>query len=185
MAAEAALDEVKVEMHKLGLEIAGLRPIVQEVHNSMPRIVLALEMLAGVTVRLEMNTEDHRHIHERITSLEEKVKEDRLENTDGHRVIHRRINETDAIAKEFKDEFTELRDEHIICTITQKVTTKVERAGLWAKIKAKFTDKALELVILSILAFISWLVITHFNDFRRDQEKTRPLAAIVNYSGGV
>jgi hypothetical protein len=175
------LDEVKVEMHKLGLEIAGLRPIVQEVHNSMPRIVMALETLAGVTVRLEANTEDHRHLHERITRAEEQIKEDRLENMEEHRIIHRRINETDEIAKEAKDEFDALRDEHIVCTTTAKVTTRVEGAGLWAKIKAKVTDKALELVILSILAFISWMVVSHFNDFQKSRTAT------INYQspGGV
>jgi hypothetical protein len=181
MATEEALDEVRVEVHRMGLEIAGLRPIVQEVHSSMPRIVQALETLAGVTARLETNTEDHRHLHDRINSIEEKIREERVENIEGHRVIHRRINETDVIAKEMRDDFDALRDEHIVCTTTQKVTRTVEKEGLWAKIKKVFTDKSLELVVYAILGFTAWMVLSHLGDY----QKSKQVSDIVNNQGGV
>ena len=46
------LDEVKSELHSLGRELAGLRPLVLEVHGNMPRIAVALETLARVTEQI-------------------------------------------------------------------------------------------------------------------------------------
>lgn len=159
----AGLEEIKDEVHSLGKEIAGLRPLVHEMHNNMPRIVEALETLARVTEKLENNADDHKRLHYRITDVEVSVKALKVE--------HNGLDER----------FVKLKEEHIVCTTTQKVTSKVEKSGVWAKIKAKFTDKALELMIIATLGFVAWMVMTNFALYL----KSLKLAVIIIYTGGV
>ena len=140
-------DGVKNEVQLLGKQIAGLQPLVREVHNQMPRIAEALETLAMVTAKLENNTEDHKRIHYRITGIESSVKTV-IENHG-----------------ELEARFEALKDEHIVCITTKQVERRAERTSWWAKAKAKIAEKIIEITTLAIIGFIGWMVISHLKEY--------------------
>lgn len=152
------LDEVKNELHGLGREVAGLRPLVLEVHSNMPRIAVALETLARVTERLESNTEDHKRIHFRIS-----------ENEHG-------LKEQSAYYDDLERRFNALRDEHIICSTTARLERVAETTGPWPRLKMKAAEKTVDLFMVALLGFLAWLVIYHLRHY--------PLTAPMLGAGG-
>lgn len=149
------LEEVKDEVHSLGLEIAGLKPLVNEVHNNMPRIAKALETLATVTERLESNTEDHKRLHYRISEVDNDVK-----------VIGGRH---DDLALKFEA----LQKDFIICT-TRK---SAEKASLLTRLKEKAAEKTVELMLVAIICFAAWLVVYHLPHY--------PVTSTIINQGGI
>ena len=138
---------IESEVHSLGMQIAGLHPLVTEVHSQMPRIAEALETLAMVTAKLENNTEDHKRIHYRITGIESSVKTV-IENHG-----------------ELEARFEALKEEHIVCITTKQVERRAERTSWWAKAKAKAAEKVIEITTLAIIGFIGWMVISHLKEY--------------------
>ena len=140
---------IQSEVHALGTQIAGLQPMVQEVHGQMPKIAEALEILAGVSAKLENNSEDHKRIHHRITGLENVIKSE---------VVAREDLET---------RFVTLKDEHIVCVTTGKVERRIESSSWWTKAKAKAMDKTVEIITLAIIGFTAWMVLSHLSSYPR------------------
>lgn len=136
---------VEQEVHNLRLDIAKLQPLVNEVHENMPRIAVALETLARVTEKLESNTEEHKRIHYRITAEEEA----RRELGEAHADLARR--------------FIDLRDEHLVCTTRSRVRESDAREGLWARIKGGAAEKAGEYLIVGVVALAVWLLFLRFS----------------------
>lgn len=144
MTGEAA---IKDELHKLAIEVSGLKPLVLEVHEILPRMTKALETLATVTERSETNTRDHKHIHHRIT-----------ENKNYVRLV-------EAHHDNLERKFYELKEEHIICTTINKTRFDLEGKGLWARVKAKIQDRLVEWLVLGIFGFLAWLVVSHLGAY--------------------
>lgn len=146
------LDELKDNIHELGKEVAGLKPMVKEVHGYMPRIVSAMEKLAEVSVRMENNTEEHKRIHYRITDVDTNV-------------------------KSLQTEFDSLKEEHIVCVTTKRVERQSERSNIWAKFKTKATEKAIEWALVIIIGATTWMVATHTREYIASLPKTPTVAA--------
>lgn len=139
-----ALEDVRSEVHVLGKEIAGLRPLVHEVHANMPRIAVALETLARVTEKLENNTEEHKRLHFRISEAEEDIRG------------------LDARHGDLERKFFALRDEHLICTTTNRTRRTAQQTSLLTRLKEKAAEKTIEVALVAILCFMAWIVIYHF-----------------------
>lgn len=146
-------DGVEKEVHRLGLAIAKLQPLVNEVHEHIPRIALALETLARVTEKLESNTEEHRRIHYRITAEEEA----REKLGDAHEELGRK--------------FSKLWDEHLVCTTKSRVRESDARESLWSRIKDGAAEKAGEYLVVGFLALAGGLLFLHFS--------SHPMATLV------
>src|SRR6185369_7157266 len=97
------LEGLQKDIHGLSLELAGLKPLVKEVHNHIPRITNALETLADVSARLENNVEEHKRIHFRITEHDKDITKLKA---DHESLDHR---------------FSVLKEEHVICMTTKRV----------------------------------------------------------------
>lgn len=152
------LEEIKDEVHGLSREIAGLRPLVHEVHNNMPRIATALETLARVTEKLESNTEDHKRIHYRITETENHVK-----SLNGHH-------------DDLERRFEALREDYLVCTTTSKIRRSDAQTGLWARLKLKAAEKAVDLIVVAVVGFFAWMVVFHLAKY--------PATALIIGKGG-
>lgn len=139
----ADLESLREALHGLEKQVAGLHPVVKDMHSNMPRIATALETLARVTERLEANTEEHQRIHYRIG--------------ENHLALEN-------LRKDFVDleeRFESLREEHLVCVTTDSVRRAQKTSGLLARIQAKATDKVVDLIIVAVFAFAVWLVIYH------------------------
>jgi len=143
----AEVDALKDEVHGLRNEFSALKPLVNEMHANMPRIVLALETLARITERLENNTEDHKRIHFRITENQEDIKGLRVE------------------LAEVKKDFTQLNDEHLVCVTTATVRRSDRQESLSTRLKTKIAEKTAEIMITAVLFFLGWLLVYHLGEY--------------------
>jgi chromosome segregation ATPase len=151
--AMSELEGIRGEVHSLCKTIAGIQPLVKEVHGQMPRIAEALESLAAISAKMENNTEDHKRIHYRISDVESSVK---------------------ALAgrhDELEHNFDSLKEEHIVCITTKQVERRTERASWWTKAKAKAGEKVVEVVTLAVVGFTAWMVLSHLKEY----PKTAPV----------
>lgn len=154
------LEGIKSEVHSLNKTIAGLQPMVKDVHTQMPRILEALETLAKVTVKLENNTEDHKRLHYRITEV---------------KTAHEELAERH---EDLAGKFDALEKEHLVCITTRQVERKVERCSWWSKAKSKALEKAVEIVTLAIIGFTAWMVLTHLKEYPKTAPIVTPAAAV-------
>jgi len=137
------MDNVEDELHNIKLEVAGLKPLVVEMHSSMPRIARALETLASHSSKFEANSLDHKHIHNRLSELRTNV------------------SDIETVQDELKQEFDILRNEHIVCITTNSIT----KNSRWEKIKLKAEDKALVTILTATGIFIAWVLLSHLPDY--------------------
>jgi len=148
------LKELKDDIHGLGLEVAELKPLVREVHNYMPRIAEALVTLARITEKLESNTEDHKRIHHRITDLENGV---RGVETDFKDLSIVTANNQGRL----EEKFNKLRDEHLECMTAKRVEKVERRKGMFNRIKAKFEERVVDILVWLLISFTVWMVLNH------------------------
>jgi hypothetical protein len=134
------VEEIRKEVFKLCNALAGITPLVTEVHGQMPRIAEALETLAMITAKLENNTEDHKRIHYRITEIGTTV-------------------------KTLSDSYDAWKECHLVCMTTKQVERRVERLSWWTRAKTKAGDKVVEIVTLAIVSFVGWMVISHLKEY--------------------
>lgn len=152
------LEAIKDEVNGISRELSGLRPLVNEMHSNMPRIAKALETLAGVSVKLEANAEDHKRLHYRITDNEEEI--ERVESD----------------LKELKRDFYTMRDEHVVVTTARKTKQQVAQSSVLARLRLKAAEKAVELITLAVMLFSAWMVLSHL-------PKYSPAAQIMSQAG--
>ncbi len=148
------LDEIKDSVHGLKVEIAGLRPVVSEIHSHMPRITLALETLARVTEKLESNKEEHQRIHYRIEEVEQNV--EGLAKT----------------ARETRGRLDELLLMHVECKAECKADRKWESSGVllskngwWDRTRDLIARDVVRWVAFGVLAFLLWMVVVNLPDY--------------------
>ena len=134
-------------MHGLETELAGLKPIVVDIHNSMPRITRALETLAKVTAQQQANHEDHKRIHFRIA-----------ENT-------KEIESIEKDVKELRGEFRNLQQEHIECRAERSALGRIKRKSGWDKIKDQAQQTTVNWLVLLLLAFLLFVFVPKAMEF--------------------
>jgi predicted nucleic acid-binding Zn-ribbon protein len=141
------LEEVQKAVHGLEKQVAGLAPLVNEMHGHMPRIAQALETLARVEERQVANNEEHQRIHYRITGIE---------------------NSLAALSQE-KDELESsldsLREEFIICTTTSRTLKHREKSSMGTRLKTRAAERAVEWATIAVLTFVGWLVLAHLKEY--------------------
>lgn len=150
----SGLEAVKDEIHGLSNEIAGLKPIVKEMHLNMPRITKALETLARVTEKQESNVEDHKRLHHRINENKEQV-----ETVAAHHEELRR--QVDGLEKEHLICFT-VREER---RATAKERRENSKNSFWARVRFNVTERIVEYLLVTIVLFLAWIVLFHLPQY--------------------
>jgi len=128
------------DIHRLGIDLAELRPLVKEVHDYMPRITDALECLARVTERLEANNEDHKRLHHRLSELAREVDEVRGE------------------IKALQTRFSAMHDEHILC-LTGRKRDLEEQERKQRERAASVTWRVFEDTKIKLASCVTWLLV--------------------------
>ncbi len=145
------LDEIKESVHGLKVEIAGLRPVVSEIHSHMPRITVALETLARVEEKQSSDKEDHQRIHYRIEGVEDSCE---------------KLAE---ISKQTSRRVDELWMAHIECQADRKIEGVAGKlrtgANWWDKTRELIARDVVRWVAFGVLFFLLWLVTVNLPEY--------------------
>ena len=151
------LEEVKKSLHGLENEMSGIRPVVDDIHQYMPRISAALETLAAVTVKLESNAEDHKRIHYRITDAENDHKQLQTE----HKQLEAKV---DTLWKEHVECQAELAAGKKTLGVPGPAIQQPAKP-LLRRIQEKVAENVATTVVMIVLAFLGWLLIFHLPNY--------------------